>query len=56
MTVIRPVFIELIGTEPPPALHWGDHTLLATATGRRALTTDERTLLGPLQERIPVLS
>jgi uncharacterized protein (TIGR03083 family) len=56
MTVIRPVFVELIGAEPPASVHWDDHTLLATATGRRALTAEERKLLGLLRERIPVLS
>ena len=33
-----------------------DHTLLATATGRRALTAEDEQHLGPLRERIPVLS
>jgi uncharacterized protein (TIGR03083 family) len=56
MAVIRPVFIELMGDEPPASVNWDDRTLLATATGRRALTAEERMLLGPLQERIPVLS
>jgi uncharacterized protein (TIGR03083 family) len=56
MTVIRPVFVELVGAEPPASLNWDDHTLLATATGRRALTAEERILLGPLRRRIPVLS
>ncbi len=56
MTVIRPVFIDLMGAEPPASLGWNDHTLLATATGRRALTDEEQKLLGPLRERIPVLS
>ena len=56
MTVIRPVLIGLMGDEPPASVNWDDHTLMATATGRRALTADERMLLGSLQERIPVLS
>jgi uncharacterized protein (TIGR03083 family) len=56
ITVIQPVLIELMGAEPPAALTWDDHTLLATATGRRRVTTEERTLLGPLRERLPVLS
>jgi uncharacterized protein (TIGR03083 family) len=55
-TVIRPVFVELMGAEPPASLGWDDHTLLATATGRRALTAEEQKLLGPLRDRIPVLS
>src|SRR5262249_33485902 len=48
--------VELIGAEPPASLSWDDHALLATATGRRVLTAQKRMLLGPLQERIPVLS
>jgi len=56
LTVVRPVFVELIGAEPPASVGWDDHMLLAAATGRRALTADERELLGPLRERIPVLS
>ena len=56
LAVIRPVFVELIGAEPPASLGWDDHALLATATGRRALKAEEQTLLGPLRERIPVLS
>lgn len=56
MTVVRPVLVELMGAEPPASVNWDDHTLLATATGRRALTTTEQMLLGPLRERVPVLS
>jgi uncharacterized protein (TIGR03083 family) len=56
MNVIRPVFVDLMGAEPPTTLNWDDQTLLATATGRRLLTADERALLGTVGERIPVLS
>ena len=56
MTVIRPVFVKLMGAEPPASLNWDDQALLATATGRRALTAEEQERLGPLRERIPVLS
>jgi hypothetical protein len=56
MTAIRPVFVDLIGAEPPTSLNWDDHTLLATATGRRVPAAEERILLGPLRERIPMLS
>jgi len=56
LTVIRPVFVDLLGAEPPAALQWDDHRFLATATGRRPLTDHERELLGPQQRRFPVLS
>jgi hypothetical protein len=53
---IRPVFVDLLGAEPPASLQWDDQALLATATGRRTLTDPERVLLGPRQERFPLLS
>jgi len=56
LTVIRLVFVELIGAPLPASLGWDDHRLLATATGRQPLTAEERQHLGPLQERFPVLS
>ncbi|MFF0245466.1 maleylpyruvate isomerase N-terminal domain-containing protein [Streptosporangium sandarakinum] len=54
--VMRPVFTALLGTEIPAALNWDDQAFLAVATGRRALTGDERTLLGPQAEHFPLLS
>lgn len=54
--VMRPVFTALLGMELPVDLNWDDQAFLAAATGRRALTGDERTLLGPQTERFPLLS
>jgi len=56
LLVIRPVFVDLLGTPPPDTLRWDDHAFLVTATGRRALTNQERDLLGPRAERFPLLS
>jgi uncharacterized protein (TIGR03083 family) len=56
LTIIRPVFVDLLGVEPPASLGWDDLALLATATGRRTLTDPERVLLGPRHERFPLLS
>jgi uncharacterized protein (TIGR03083 family) len=56
LTIIRPVFVDLLGAEPPKLLQWDDRALLETATGRRALTDPERALLGPRHERFPLLS
>ena len=56
LTVMRGVFVSLLGAGLPPRLAWDDQMLLETATGRRALTDQERMILGPLQERFPLLS
>jgi len=56
LAIIRPVFVDLLGAEPPASLRWDDLALLATATGRRTLTDQERVLLGPRHERFPLLS
>jgi uncharacterized protein (TIGR03083 family) len=56
LRVTRPVFVSLLGAEPPAALGWDDRAFLAVATGRRALTDEEREILGARQARLPVLS
>jgi uncharacterized protein (TIGR03083 family) len=56
LATVRPVLVSLLGTEPPAALGWDDRTLLAAGTGRQALTAVERTVLGPTQDRFPLLS
>ena len=56
LDVTSPVLISLLGTKPPAQLGWDDRTLLAAGTGRRALTSPERAVLGPLQNRFPLLS
>jgi uncharacterized protein (TIGR03083 family) len=56
LTVTRGVFVSLLGAEPPPRLGWDDQTFLEAATGRRALTDQDRMVLGPLQDRFPLLS
>lgn len=56
LAVVRPVFVDLLGDEPPAGLQWDDGTFLAVATGRRALTEAERVLLGSRRGRFPLLS
>ena len=56
LKVMRPVFVELLGEEPPVSLEWDDGAFLAVATGRRVLTESERVLLGSRDERFPLLS
>lgn len=56
LQVTRPVLVSLLGAEPPAQLGWNDQTLLAAGTGRRALTSHERAVLGPERDRFPLLS
>jgi len=56
LTDVRPVLVDLLGAVPPAELGWDDQTLLAVGTGRRPLTDDERAVLGPAQDRFPLLS
>jgi hypothetical protein len=56
LTVMRGVFLSLLGAELPQRLAWDDQLFLEAATGRRALTDQDRMVLGPLQERFPLLS
>lgn len=56
LEAVCPVMVELLGTPLPETLNWDDATLLATATGRRAMTGREAELLGPHANRFPLLS
>ena len=56
LAVVRPVFVELLGEEPPAALGWDDGVFLAVATGRRPMADSERAMLGERAERFPLLS
>jgi uncharacterized protein (TIGR03083 family) len=56
LDVTCPVLISLLGAEPPAQLGWNEQILLAAGTGRRALTSHDRAVLGPLQDRFPLLS
>jgi uncharacterized protein (TIGR03083 family) len=56
LQVLRPLFVDLLGTPPPAALGWDDQTLLATANGRRTLTEHEADLLGAHAKRFPLIS
>jgi hypothetical protein len=51
-----PVLLSLLSLPLPAQPRWDDQTLLAAGTGRRALTEDERGILGPAQHRFPLLS
>jgi uncharacterized protein (TIGR03083 family) len=56
LTVMRGVFLSLLGAGLPQRLAWDDQLFLEAATGRRALTDQDRMVLGPVQERFPLLS
>jgi hypothetical protein len=57
LRAMRPVFVDaLLDSRPPDAVGWDDATLLAAATGRRALTDRDRERLGPFAQRFPLLS
>jgi uncharacterized protein (TIGR03083 family) len=51
-----PVLTSLLGMPPPAELGWDDLALLAVGSGRRPLSEDERSILGPAQRRFPLLS
>lgn len=52
--IMRPVFVSLLSTDPPPT--WDDQHLLSVATGRVALSPADLTALGPHARRFPLLS
>jgi uncharacterized protein (TIGR03083 family) len=54
--VMRPVFVSLLGAEPPAELGWDQQTFFACATGRRSLTAGERAILGDRADAFPLLS
>ncbi|GAA4989686.1 maleylpyruvate isomerase N-terminal domain-containing protein [Actinopolymorpha pittospori] len=56
LAIMRPVFVSLLGGEPPAALRWTDADLFARGTGRRALDPADRDLLGSWAARFPLLS
>jgi uncharacterized protein (TIGR03083 family) len=56
LDLVRPVFVDLLGGEPAEELGWDDAAFLAVGTGRRALTDEERVVLGERAGRFPLLS
>ncbi len=46
----------LLGRPLPDRLGWDARTYVLTGTGRRPLTDDERSVLGPLVDRFPLLA
>jgi uncharacterized protein (TIGR03083 family) len=54
--LVRGMLVAMLGAEPPEALGWDDVVLFDTATGRRAPTPPERSILGRLADRLPLLA
>lgn len=54
LAVTRPVFVSLLGSDPPEELEWDDRTFFAVATGRRQLAEHEKALVS--DETFPLLS
>ena len=53
--VITGILDGLLGEPRPAGLAWDSTTYILTGTGRRSLTADERSLLGALAQRFPLL-
>ena len=53
--VITGILDGLLGEPAPAGLDWDSTTYILTGTGRRSLTNRERSLLGALAERFPLL-
>ena len=50
------MLVAMLGEDVRDRLGWDDVTFIDATTGRRRLDDDERSALGPLAERLPVLS
>jgi uncharacterized protein (TIGR03083 family) len=56
LVLMCPVFVSLFGEVPPDELDWDDQALFARATGRVALTSEDRAALGARAAAFPLLS
>jgi uncharacterized protein (TIGR03083 family) len=55
ISIVDDILVGLLGLEPPAELEWDAIDFIEAGTGRRALNDDERSMLGPLAERFPLL-
>lgn len=53
--IITGILDGLLGEHPPDSLDWDTTAYILAGTGRRPLSDDERTQLGTLTERFPLL-
>jgi len=54
--VTRDILVGLLGEAPALVRRWDDRRFIETGTGRRALSYEERTALGPLARMFPLLA
>jgi len=55
-STILAILTGLLGEDPAASLGWSDLTFIETGTGRRALTSAERSFLGSRSDRFPLLA
>lgn len=56
LETMRPVFVSLLGAEPPANLGWNDQRFFEVSTGRHALADRDLDELGSRADRFPLLS
>jgi uncharacterized protein (TIGR03083 family) len=54
--LVRSMLVAMLGAEPPDALGWSDAAFFEAATGRRRAADEERQILGPLADELPLFS
>lgn len=55
VSIVDEVLEGLLGEQPPSDLEWDVVDFIEAGTGRRPLTKEERTILGPLADRFPLM-
>jgi hypothetical protein len=55
ISIVDDTLQGLLGQEPPSELEWDVVDFIEVGAGRRALTDQERRILGPLADRFPLL-
>ena len=55
VSIIDDILVGLLGQEPPDELDWDVVEFIEAGAGRRALSAEEREILGPLADRFPLI-
>jgi uncharacterized protein (TIGR03083 family) len=55
ISIVDDILVGLLGQEPPEELDWDVVDFIEAGCGRRALTEDEREMLGPLAKLFPLM-
>jgi uncharacterized protein (TIGR03083 family) len=56
VSIVDDILVGLLGQEPPAELEWDVVDFIERGTGRRRLTSEEVSILGPLAEGFPLLA